>query len=139
MKLRGVAGLAVFLLGATILLTGCDDKTAGSPAPTQTTGSAGGGGDFCKLLYAKSAELKSGKDASQMSHDELQGITDALGELEAAAPAEIKGALGTMHQIYSDVAAGKTKTSDEAEMKKVAEASLKYVQWTVSHCPPPGS
>jgi len=42
-----------------------------------------------------------------------------------------------MHQIYSDVAAGKTKPGDQAEMKKVAEASLKYVQWTVQHCPPP--
>jgi len=84
----------MLLLGATTLLTGCDDKTTGSPAPApvttkapqtpaadepsdapttpadeETKGSTGGGGDFCKLLFAKAGELKSGQDASKMSHD----------------------------------------------------------------------
>jgi hypothetical protein len=167
MKLRGVAGLAVFLLGATTLLTGCDDKTASSPAPAPVTTKApqtpaadqsdepsedlttpadedqdpatSDKSDFCSTLKAKAGDLNSGKDISQVSHDELEKTVDALGELADKAPAEIKTQLTTIHQIYADVASGKTKTSDEAEMKKVAQATLAYVNWTVTHCAPPGS
>lgn len=167
MKLRTVAGLAVFLLGATTLLTGCDDKNASSPAPApvttkapqtpaadqsdepsedpttpadeETKGSTGGAAEFCKLLFAKAEDLKSGQDVSQATPEQLQKITDTIGELADAAPADIKAPLATMHQIYSDVASGKTKTSDTEEMKKVAAATLKYTEWTLSHCAPPGS
>jgi hypothetical protein len=168
MKLRGFAAIAVLMLGATTLLTGCGDKADSSPAPAPATTKApatpaadqtdpaqdpsedpstpanddpatGDKSDFCSTLKSRAADLNSGKDISQVSHDELEKTVDALGELADKAPAEIKTQLTTIHQIYADVADGKTKTTDEAEMKKVAQATLAYVNWTVTHCAPPGS
>jgi hypothetical protein len=165
MKLRGVAGLAVFLLGATTLLTGCDDKTASSPAPApvttkapqtpaadqsdepsgdpttpadeETKGSSGDAAEFCKLVYSKVADLGSGKDVTQVSKEELQKTIDAMAELADKAPAEVKGPLTTMHQIYADFAAGKVKPTDTAEMQKLSGAVIKYSTWTTTNCPPP--
>jgi hypothetical protein len=165
MKLRGSAAIAVLALGASTLLTGCGDKADSSPAPAPVTTKAPAADQsdpaedpsedpstpadddpatsdksgFCSTLKARAGDLNSGKDISQVSHEELEKTVDALGELADEAPAEIKTQLTTIHQIYSDVASGKTKTSDEAEMKKVAEATLAYVNWTVTHCAPPGS
>jgi hypothetical protein len=134
--------LAILLLAGLTLLTGCgsDSATTKGPVANQSDGPsapAGDGGDFCKLLYSKAGDLKSGQDVTQMSDELLQKLVATLGNLAAAAPDELKEPLNTMKQIYGDVASGKTKTTDEAEMTKVADASLKYIHWTVEHCKPP--
>jgi hypothetical protein len=158
MKFRGYAGLAV-LLGAVLLVTGCGDKDDSSPAPAPVTTKApvtpagqasdapstpadetkGGGSaaDFCKTLLSKQDAMGVGKDATTLSDDAKRKVADTVAELADQAPADVKAPLTTMAKAYQDLADGKPQT-DLAEQKKTAAASLKYVEWTVTHCPPPG-
>ncbi|MDX6283418.1 MAG: hypothetical protein QOH03_4489 [Kribbellaceae bacterium] len=157
MKIR--VTVAVLVLGGLTLLTGCGDKdtsnkAAPAPAPTtatsqpekttdpgseETTKVTGSDLEFCAKLLSKAKDMNPGKDISQLSDDQKHTMVSAIQDLADSAPAAVKAPLTTMAQGYADVVAGKTEVTDQAAMQKIAEATLKYTQWTVTHCAPPGS
>jgi hypothetical protein len=165
MKIR--VTLAVLVLGGLTLLTGCGDKdtsNAAAPAPTtatsqpekttepepenttttepgsdETTKASGSEEEFCAKLLSKMKDMNPGKDVSQLSGDEKDKLVSTMRDLADSAPASVKEPLTTMADGWDDVISGKIKNSDTEAMKPIAAATLKYTEWTVTHCAPPGN
>ncbi|MEV6415975.1 hypothetical protein [Kribbella sp. NPDC051718] len=152
MKIR--VTLAVLVLGGLTLLTGCGDKdtskaVAPPPAPTtatsqpETTGPeseeskpAAAPGDakaFCKKLASKAEDMGVGKQASELSEDQLQKVKETIEDLAGDAPAELKPTLEAMLPLYDKAKGGTLPVEDQ---KKAAAASLKYVEWLSTNCDP---
>ncbi|NEA30363.1 hypothetical protein [Streptomyces sp. SID13031] len=118
-----------------------EDTSTPTPEPEseETTKATGSDQEFCATLLDKAQALNPGKDINELTDDQKETMVSTLKDLADSAPAGVKAPLTTMASIYAGVADGKTKITDEAEMKKVAEATMKYTEWTVTHCAPPGS
>jgi hypothetical protein len=159
MKIR--ATLAVLVLGGLTLLSGCGDKdtskAAAPPAPTtatsqpettttttepeseETTKASGSDKEFCETLLSKAKDMNPGKDITQLTDDQKNTMVSTIQDLADSAPAGVKAPLTTMAQGYADVVAGKTEVTDQEAMQKIAAATMKYTEWTVTNCAPPGS
>ncbi|GAA0930382.1 hypothetical protein GCM10009554_13410 [Kribbella koreensis] len=156
MKIR--VTLAVLVLGGLTLLTGCGDKDtskAAAPPPAtsqpQTTepqsedtptaaeseeskpAASGDAKEFCKKLASKAEDMGTGKQASELSDDQLQKVKETIEDLAEDAPADLKPSLEAMLPLYDKAKAGTLPVEDQ---KKAAAASLKYVEWLSTNCDP---
>lgn len=152
MKIRTT--LAVLILGGLTLLTGCGDSSdtsAPPPAPTNvvTTTSQSevtpegeptrpvtsddSAKEFCKKLAANVEQMGVGKQASELSDDQLETVKKTVQKMTEEAPADLKPILEAMLPLYGKVVDGSLSPE---EGKMAAEASLKYTQWITTHCDP---
>lgn len=155
MKIRTT--LAVLILGGLTLLTGCGDSSdtsAPPPAPTNVVPTSqsevtteptpegeptrpvtsdDSAKEFCKKLAANVEQMGVGKQASELSDDQLETVKKTVQKMTEGAPADLKPILEAMLPLYGKVVDGSLSPE---EGKKAAEASLKYTQWITTHCDP---
>jgi hypothetical protein len=80
---------------------------------------------------------RAGKDLDALSDDQKDTRVSTLKGLADKAPDAIKAPMAKVAQGYADVVAGKIKVTDNAAMQPIADATMEYSNWTITHCAPP--
>lgn len=137
-KRRARLGVPVLLVAGVFAIAGCaNDPAAGTDSAAQPAAekqqTAGDADAFCTLLEERGDELaQMGSGAAEGDSGELDAAREAMKEIAAAAPSEIKPAMDTIVDAFVDPDG--SGLGDEEAMTKVTTAVDQVSGWITEHC-----